>query len=121
MSYGTPWTPCTPGGAGPTPGRRRTPCSAFFAGLAPHAPLYRALLSPGGGGPLGRVLHQDLRARSLAERELVGAPEAPLIASAVAATFAGVLADWLHGLVEATPEEIAHKVWRLLVALHASR
>ncbi|MGW0653818.1 hypothetical protein ACWD4T_34410, partial [Streptomyces umbrinus] len=71
--------------------------------------------------PLGRVLHQDLRARSLAERELVGAPEAPLIASAVAATFAGVLADWLHGLVEATPEEIAHKVWRLLVALHASR
>ena len=80
---------------------------AFFEGLPPHAPLYRALLSPGGGGPLGRVLHHDLRARSQAERELVGAPEAPLIASAVAATFAGVLADWLHGLIEATPEEIA--------------
>ncbi len=92
----------------------------FFAGLPAHAPLYRALLTPGGGGPLGRVLHQDLRARSLTERELAGAPQAPLVASAVAATFAGVLADWLHGLVEGTPEEIAHKVWRLLVALHAT-
>ncbi|MFD0312206.1 TetR/AcrR family transcriptional regulator [Streptomyces sp. NPDC127119] len=93
----------------------------FFAGLSAHAPLYRALLAPGGGGPLGRVLHQDLRARSLAERELACAPQAPLVASAVAAAFAGVLADWLHGLVEGSPEEIAHKVWRLLVALHAVR
>ncbi|WP_210587177.1 TetR/AcrR family transcriptional regulator [Streptomyces sp. GESEQ-35] len=94
---------------------------AFFAGLAPHTALYRALLSPGGGGPLGRVLHRDLRARSLAERRLVGAADAPLIASAVAATFAGVLADWLHGLVEGSPEEVADQVWQLLVALHASR
>lgn len=44
---------------------------AFFTGLAPHTALYRALLSPGGGGPLGRVLHRDLRARSLAERTLM--------------------------------------------------
>ncbi|WP_369230161.1 TetR/AcrR family transcriptional regulator [Streptomyces sp. R21] len=94
---------------------------AFFAELAPHTALYRALLSPGGGGPLGRVLHRDLRARSLAERELVGAADAPLIASAVAATFAGVLADWLHGLLEGAPEDIAHQVWQLLVALHMSR
>ncbi|MFF1448371.1 TetR/AcrR family transcriptional regulator [Streptomyces sp. NPDC058274] len=94
---------------------------AFFAGLPPHAALYRALLAPGGGGPLGRVLHQDLRARSLAERQLVGAPDAPLVASAVAATFAGVLADWLHGLLEGAPEEVAHQVWQLLVALHGSR
>ncbi|MFC9842418.1 TetR/AcrR family transcriptional regulator [Streptomyces sp. NPDC060223] len=93
----------------------------FFAGLAPHAPLYRALLSPGGGGPLGRVLHRDLRARSLAERTLVGAPDAPLVASAVAATFAGILADWLHGLLDATSEEVAHQVWQLLVTLHRSR
>jgi AcrR family transcriptional regulator len=93
----------------------------FFAGLPPHASLYRALLSPGGGGPLGRVLHRDLRARSLAERTLVGAPDAPLVASAVAATFAGVLADWLHGLLDATPDEVAHQVWQLLVALHRSR
>lgn len=91
---------------------------AFFAGLAPHAGLYRELLRPGGGGPLGLVLHEDLRARSLAERALVGAPEPGLVASAVAAAFAGVLADWLHGLVEGTPEEVAHRVWRLLIALH---
>ncbi|MET8245146.1 TetR/AcrR family transcriptional regulator [Streptomyces sp. NPDC005202] len=94
---------------------------AFFAGLAPHATLYRTLLTPGGGGPLGRVLHRDLRARSLAERELAGAADAPLVASAVAATFAGVLADWLHGLIDARSDEVADQVWQLLVALHASR
>ncbi|MFE5406109.1 TetR/AcrR family transcriptional regulator [Streptomyces sp. NPDC056580] len=94
---------------------------AFFAGLAPHAALYRSLLAPGGGGPLGRVLHRDLRARSLAERELAGAPDAPLVASAVAATFAGVLADWLHGLLTASPAEVTDQVWQLLVALHRSR
>ncbi|MEV0339980.1 TetR/AcrR family transcriptional regulator [Nocardia sp. NPDC050713] len=91
---------------------------AFFDLLTPHAGLYRELLRPGGGGPLGRVLHHDLRARSHAERILVGAPEPALVASAVAATFAGVLADWLHGLIEATPAEIAQRVWRLLVTLH---
>jgi AcrR family transcriptional regulator len=94
---------------------------AFFASLAPHAALYRALLSPGGGGPLGRVLHRDLRAYSLRERELAGAADAPLVASAVAATFAGVLGDWLHGLLEGGPQDIADQVWQLLVALHASR
>ncbi|MGW7266243.1 TetR/AcrR family transcriptional regulator [Streptomyces sp. NPDC054842] len=94
---------------------------AFFGGLAPHAALYRALLTPGGGGPLGQVLHRDLRARSLAERELAGAPDAPLVASAVAAAFAGVLADWLHGLIDASADEIAHQAWQLLVALHRSR
>ncbi|MEU2743730.1 TetR/AcrR family transcriptional regulator, partial [Streptomyces sp. NPDC007095] len=71
--------------------------------------------------PLGHVLHRDLRARSLAERTLAGAADAPLVASAVAATFAGVLADWLHGLLEGTPEEVADQVWQLLVALHMSR
>ncbi|MFE0515121.1 TetR/AcrR family transcriptional regulator [Streptomyces sp. NPDC058964] len=93
----------------------------FFTDLAPHTALYRALLAPGGGGPLGRVLHRDLRARSLAERELAGAADAPLVASAVAATFAGVLADWLHGLLEGAPGEVADQVWQLLVALHMSR
>jgi AcrR family transcriptional regulator len=91
---------------------------AFFDRLAPHAGLYRELLRPGGSGPLGHVLHQDLRARSHTERTLAGAPEPDLVASAVAAAFAGVLADWLHGLIEATPTEIAQRVWRLLVHLH---
>ncbi|GAA2148693.1 TetR/AcrR family transcriptional regulator [Kitasatospora kazusensis] len=103
----------TPDPAAPPPA-----LADFFAGLAPHAGLYRALLSPGGGGPLGQVLHRDLRARSRSERILAGAPEPDLIASAVAATFAGVLADWLHGLVEGSPDLIAHQVWRLLVHLH---
>lgn len=90
----------------------------FFDHLTPHAALYRELLRPGGGGPLGHVLHQDLRARSSTERALRGAPEPDLVASAVAATFAGVLADWLHGAIQATPAEIAQRVWRLLIALH---
>ncbi|GAA0593779.1 TetR/AcrR family transcriptional regulator [Streptomyces crystallinus] len=99
----------------------RTPPPAlitFFDRLSPHAALYRELLRPGGGGPLGRVLHEDLRARSRTERALAGAPEPDLVASAVAGTFAGVLADWLHGLIEATAAEIATRVWRLLVNLH---
>ncbi|MGW6535518.1 TetR/AcrR family transcriptional regulator [Streptomyces sp. NPDC055051] len=91
---------------------------AFFEAFAPHAGLYRELLRPGGSGPLGRVLHQELRARSRTERALAGAPEPDLIASAVAATFAGVLADWLHGLIEATADQIAQHIWRLLVTLH---
>ncbi|MFI7404063.1 TetR family transcriptional regulator [Streptomyces sp. NPDC049541] len=93
----------------------------FFASLSPHAGLYRELLTPGGGGPLGRVLHRDLRAYSLRERQRAGAADAALVASAVAATFAGVLADWLHGLLEGDAAQIADEVWQLLVALHASR
>jgi AcrR family transcriptional regulator len=91
---------------------------SFFDDLAEHAGLYRQLLGPGGSGPLGHVLHQDLRARSRTERALAGAPEPDLVASAVAATFAGVLADWLHGLIEATPAQIAQRTWRLLINLH---
>ncbi|HEV2344674.1 MAG TPA: TetR/AcrR family transcriptional regulator [Actinocrinis sp.] len=91
---------------------------SFFERLAPLDGLYRELLSPGGGGPLGRVLHEDLRARSRAERSLAGAPEPDLVASAVAATFAAVLADWLHGLIEASTAQIVERVWRLLINLH---
>ncbi|HZE40136.1 MAG TPA: TetR/AcrR family transcriptional regulator [Stackebrandtia sp.] len=90
----------------------------FFDRLTPHANLYRELLSRGGGGPLGHVLHRDLRARSHTERTLAGAPQPELVASAVAATFTGILADWLHGDIEATPAEIAHRVWHVLVTLH---
>ncbi|GLF92749.1 TetR/AcrR family transcriptional regulator [Streptomyces yaizuensis] len=106
----------TPDPASPPPA-----LAAFFTALAPHAALYRALLRPGGGGPLGQVLHRDLRARSRAERALAGADRPDLIASAVAATFAGVLADWLHGLIEATPDQITHRIWCLLVTLHRAR
>ncbi|MFE5485834.1 TetR/AcrR family transcriptional regulator [Streptomyces sp. NPDC056527] len=102
----------------PAPDAPPAALPAFFAEVAPHAPLYRGLLRPGGGGPLGELLHRELRAYSRRERELAGAPEPGLVASAVAATFAGLLADWLHGLIEATPEEIAARTWRLLIALH---
>lgn len=103
------------------PGVRATrPARVLRRPRPARRPLPRAA-QPGWGGPLGHVLHRDLRARSLAERTLAGAADAPLVASAVAATFAGVLADWLHGLLEGTPEEVADQVWQLLVALHMSR
>ncbi|WP_406274346.1 TetR/AcrR family transcriptional regulator [Streptomyces sp. NBC_00191] len=103
----------TPDPAAPPPA-----LTDFFRDLAPHAALYRTLLHEGGSGPLGDLLHRELRQRSRRERELAGAPSAPLIASAVAATFAGVLADWLHGAIEATPELMAAQIWCLLLALH---
>ncbi|MGW2016410.1 TetR/AcrR family transcriptional regulator [Streptomyces sp. NPDC001927] len=103
----------TPDPAAPPPA-----LPAFFAEVAPHAALYRSLLRPGGGGPLGELLHRELRAYSARERELAGAPEPGLVASAVAAAFAGLLADWLHGLIDAGPEQIAARTWRLLIALH---
>lgn len=102
----------------PDPAKPPPALVSFFERLAPFDGLYRELLSPGGGGPLGRVLHEDLRARSSAERSLAGAPEPDLVASAVAATFAAVLADWLHGLIEATTAQITERVWRLLISLH---
>lgn len=102
----------------PKPDAPPAPLETFFASLDQHHAVYSALLTPGGGGPLGRVLHQDLRERSRSERELAGAPEAELVAAAVAGTFTGVLADWLHGLVPGTASDVAGRVWRLLIALH---
>ncbi len=102
----------------PDPAAPPPALTRFFAETARHAPLHRGLLSPGGGGPLGDLLNRELRERSRAERELAGAAHADLVASAVAAAFTGVLADWLHGSVEGGPEPVAADVWRLLVALH---
>ncbi|MEK8169063.1 TetR family transcriptional regulator [Streptomyces sp. M19] len=111
--------PCTRGAVRPIPPRRRpvdrVPRDGRRAGR-----LYRALLGPGGGGPLGELMHRRLRERARDERELRGAPHSDLIASAVAAAFTGVLADWLHGLVPGTPEELAGGVWRLLISLHGA-
>jgi AcrR family transcriptional regulator len=102
----------------PDPAAPPPALQAFFEGLDAHRTVYTALLTPGGGGPLGLVLHRDLRERSRSERELAGAPEAELVAAAVAGTFTAVLADWVHGLVPGTASEIAGRVWRLLIALH---
>ncbi|MEU7765512.1 TetR family transcriptional regulator [Nocardia sp. NPDC049190] len=102
----------------PDPSRPPPALTEFVEGIAPHSALYRALLRPGGSGPLGELLHHELRERSRTERALAGAPAAALVASAVAATFAGVLADWLHGAIEATPAQLAAQIWRLLISLH---
>ncbi|MFF4444055.1 TetR/AcrR family transcriptional regulator [Streptomyces sp. NPDC001502] len=100
------------------PARPPAALADFLADAADRAPLYRTLLLPGGGGPLGRRLHRELRARARAERAAVGAPHPELVASAVAAAFTGVLADWLHEDIRADPEALADHLWRLLLALH---
>ncbi|MGW1768757.1 TetR/AcrR family transcriptional regulator [Streptomyces sp. NPDC002073] len=102
------------------PARAPGALAEFLAATARHGDLHRALLFPGGSGPLGDRLHEELRARALAERERAGAPHSELIASAVAGAFTAVLADWLHGLVPSAPEQLADHIWRLLLSLHRS-
>ncbi|MFG2761344.1 TetR/AcrR family transcriptional regulator [Streptomyces wuyuanensis] len=104
----------------PDPAAPPASLTDFFTGVVPHAALYRALLREGGGGPLGDLLHRELRERSRRERELAGAAAPDLVASAVAAAFTGLLADWLHGSVDSGPEDMAARVWRLLLALHTT-
>lgn len=104
--------------APPAPDHPPPPLVAFLTEVAAHADLHRALLTEGGGGPLGTLLHTELRARSLAERLRAGAPRPELAAAATAALFTGLLADWLHGQVDLAPEEFARHVWRLLLAVH---
>ena len=102
----------------PDPDVPPPPLVEFFLGVTPHGPLYRTLLGPAGGGPLGELLHRELRERSRMERALTGAPAPDLVASAVASSFVAVLADWMHGLIEGSPEQIAGQIWRLLISLH---
>ncbi|MBW5483930.1 TetR/AcrR family transcriptional regulator [Streptomyces bambusae] len=102
----------------PDPAAPPPALTAFFTTAHGHAGLYRALMHPGGGGPLGDTLHRELRERSRTERAAAGAPAPELIASAVAATFTGVLADWAHGLIDSPPQDLAADVWRLLIVLH---
>ncbi|MFG2194764.1 TetR/AcrR family transcriptional regulator [Streptomyces sp. NPDC048639] len=107
------------GGAAPrVPADPPAALAEFFTEVAGHRELHRTLLRPGGSGPLGELLHHELRERSRSERERAGAPHADLAASAVAAAFTGVLADWLHGLIDEEPDAIARRVWSLLLAMH---
>ncbi|MFJ9340379.1 TetR/AcrR family transcriptional regulator [Streptomyces sp. NPDC101733] len=109
------------GPAATAPARPPAALADFLTDVAERADLYRALLLPGGGGPLGERLQRELRARARAERAAVGAPHPDLVASAVASAFTGVLADWLHGLVPGGAEELADLIWALLLALHRTR
>ncbi|MEU6314873.1 TetR/AcrR family transcriptional regulator [Streptomyces sp. NPDC047014] len=102
------------------PARPPAALAGFLADAAARGPLYRTLLLPGGGGPLGDRLHRELRARARAEREALGAPHPELVASAVAAAFTGVFADWLHGEIAAAPDALADQLWPMLLALHRS-
>jgi AcrR family transcriptional regulator len=92
--------------------------AAFFVSVAAHAGLYRALLHPGGSGPLGELLHRELSARAQSERLRAGVPYSPLAGSAVASVFTGLFADWLHGLVEVDPDAFCAEVWRLMISIH---
>ncbi|MFE0600516.1 TetR/AcrR family transcriptional regulator [Streptomyces sp. NPDC058892] len=100
------------------PARPPAALADFLTGAAGRAQLYRTLLLPGGGGPLGDRLHRELRARARDERVAVGAPQPELVASAVAAAFTGILADWLHEEIPADPAALADHLWLLLLALH---
>ncbi|WP_434600320.1 TetR/AcrR family transcriptional regulator [Streptomyces sp. A5-4] len=107
------------------PGPERPPGALvdLLDAVRARAAVHRSLLRPGGGGPLGELLHEELMRRSLAERRQRrpgGGDADEAVASAVAALFTGVLADWVHGRVAGTPPELAARVWRMLVALQAS-
>ncbi|GAA4873324.1 TetR/AcrR family transcriptional regulator [Kitasatospora terrestris] len=90
----------------------------FLTGAGERAALYRSLLTPGGGGPLGELMHRQLGERSRRERELRGAAHPDVVAAAVAATFTALLADWLHGRLPGSAADLAGHSWRLLIALH---
>ncbi|HEX3785654.1 MAG TPA: TetR family transcriptional regulator [Pseudonocardiaceae bacterium] len=104
----------------PDPVRPPVELTGLLGRIAANAELYRSLLMPGGGGPLGTVLHRQLRQRAISERRRRGLGTAAdeVVASAVAASFAAVLADWLHERISATPDQLAGRLWPLLVALH---
>ncbi len=104
----------------PSPDHPPAPLVDFLTDVAHRGEVYRALLAPGGGGPLGALLHRELRERSRAERVRAGAPQPELAAAATAALFTGLLADWLHGQVTLPPSDFAGQVWRLLLAVHGA-
>jgi AcrR family transcriptional regulator len=94
---------------------------ALLGEVRARAAVYRSLLGPG-GGPLGELLHRELRSRShdeLRRRRPAGSGH-DLTASAVAGLFTGVLTDWVHDRIDASPERLAGQVWRMLLAVHAA-
>ncbi|MDQ0797185.1 TetR/AcrR family transcriptional regulator [Streptomyces sp. B1I3] len=110
------WGPAPPGPDSP-PGE----LVALLGEIHGRAALYRGLLGPG-GGPLGELLHRELRLRSgdeLRRRRPAGSAH-DLTASAVAGLFTGVLADWVHDRIDASPEQLAGRIWRMLLAVHAA-
>ncbi|MEU0134405.1 TetR/AcrR family transcriptional regulator [Streptomyces sp. NPDC006296] len=105
----------------PGPGAPPPELVALFREIRARAAVYRSLLGPG-GGPLGELLHRELRARSVDElrRRRPAGSGHDLTASAVAGLFTGVLTDWVHERTDASPERLAGRVWRMLLAVHAA-
>lgn len=105
------WTG-TPSAAAPP-----DPLVGFLTAVHRRADLYRTLLPDGGGGPLGTLLHRELRARSLAERVAAGA---------LPRTGRGRHRRHLHRAARRLaarpsplgPADFAAYVWRLLLAVH---
>jgi AcrR family transcriptional regulator len=104
----------------PDPGHPPAELAELFATVRASSDLYRGLLGPTGGGPLGELLHGELMARSLDERlrRVPTAGNHEAAASAVASAFTGLLADWLHDRVPADPAQLAEHSWRVLWAIH---
>ncbi|GAA3219930.1 hypothetical protein [Actinocorallia longicatena] len=92
----------------------------LFEAIRFNTRLYRSLIGPGGGGPLGQVLHSELAERSRAERaaRFGPSPAHAVAAAAVAGAFTGLIGDWLHGRCPCTADELAAHTWRMLGALH---
>ncbi|WP_328889764.1 TetR/AcrR family transcriptional regulator [Streptomyces sp. NBC_00316] len=95
---------------------------ALLEAVRARAGIHRSLLRAGGGGPLGELLHEELRQRSISElrRRRPEVSGEDLIASAVAGLFTGVLADWVHDRTDAAPAQLAAGIWRMLRAVHAA-
>ncbi|MEV0232106.1 TetR/AcrR family transcriptional regulator C-terminal domain-containing protein [Nonomuraea sp. NPDC050786] len=102
--------------------------TAFFASLAEHAGLYRALFGPQGSARvvdhirrrMAAVIHEHLvRADAGDSRERV--PH-DVTAAFIAGALIGVVVDWLQSGCRRTPAEMATVTWPLLDAhyrLHA--
>jgi hypothetical protein len=95
---------------------------ALLEAVRTRAGVHRSLLRAVDGGPLGELPHEELRQRSTGElhrRRPPGTGE-DLIAGVVAGLFTGVLADWVHGRIDACPAQSAGRVRRTLLAVHAT-
>lgn len=96
--------------------------TAFFASLAEHAGLYRALLGPyGSARVIGHIRHRIAAVihDRLAEDDADPWPESvphDVTAAFTAGALIGVAADWLQDGCPRTPAEMAEATWPLLNA-----
>ncbi|MEV0383201.1 TetR/AcrR family transcriptional regulator [Nonomuraea sp. NPDC050643] len=104
---------------------------AFFASLAEHAGLYRALLGPQGSARVADHIRRRATAaiHDRLHQAVVGGelpqyaglpPDGPhdVPAAFTAGALIGVAADWLHRGCPRTPAEMAALVWPLFGTLH---